>query len=224
MAQRSWAARSCPMSGGQTEKQVQLIIDFAPDVIMVTPSYMLNICEEFIRQGIDPRTCSLKIGIFGAEPWTEAMRSDIEQRVDIDAIDLYGLSEVMGPGVACECIEAKDGAVDLGRPLPARDRRPGDRRGAPRWRGRRAGLHVADERSAAGHPLPHARSDEAAAPDGAFDAANGQGDGADRRHADHSRRERVSIADRRAHRRSAAPGAALRPRSAARRHARPSRR
>jgi phenylacetate-CoA ligase len=100
-----------PMSGGQTEKQVQLIMDFAPDVIMVTPSYMLNICEEFIRQGIDPRTCSLKIGIFGAEPWTEAMRSDIEQRVDIDAVDLYGLSEVIGPGVACECIEAKDGAV-----------------------------------------------------------------------------------------------------------------
>ena len=100
-----------PMSGGQTEKQVQLITDFAPDVIMVTPSYMLNICEEFVRQGVDPRTCSLKIGIFGAEPWTEAMRSDIEQRVDIDAIDLYGLSEVIGPGVACECLEAKDGAV-----------------------------------------------------------------------------------------------------------------
>jgi phenylacetate-CoA ligase len=100
-----------PMSGGQTEKQVQLIVDFAPDVIMVTPSYMLNICEEFIRQGLDPRTCSLKIGIFGAEPWTEAMRSEIEQRLDIDAVDLYGLSEVIGPGVACECIEAKDGAV-----------------------------------------------------------------------------------------------------------------
>jgi phenylacetate-CoA ligase len=100
-----------PMSGGQTEKQVQLITDFAPDVITVTPSYMLNIGEEFHRQGIDPRTCSLQIGIFGAEPWTEAMRSDIEQRFDIDAIDLFGLSEVIGPGVACECIEAKDGAV-----------------------------------------------------------------------------------------------------------------
>jgi phenylacetate-CoA ligase len=100
-----------PMSGGQTEKQVQLLTDFAPDVIMVTPSYMLNIGEEFHRQGIDPRTCSLQIGIFGAEPWTEAMRSDIEQRFDIDAIDLFGLSEVIGPGVACECIEAKDGAV-----------------------------------------------------------------------------------------------------------------
>jgi phenylacetate-CoA ligase len=100
-----------PMSGGQTEKQVQLIMDFKPDVIMVTPSYMLNLCEEFVRQGIDPRACSLRIGILGAEPWTDAMRSDIEQRVDIDAIDLYGLSEVIGPGVACECLEAKDGAV-----------------------------------------------------------------------------------------------------------------
>jgi phenylacetate-CoA ligase len=100
-----------PMSGGQTEKQVQLIMDFKPDVIMVTPSYMLNICEEFVRQGLDPRACSLRIGIFGAEPWTDAMRSDIEHRVNLDAVDLYGLSEVIGPGVACECIEAKDGAV-----------------------------------------------------------------------------------------------------------------
>jgi phenylacetate-CoA ligase len=99
------------MSGGQTEKQVLLIADFHPDVIMATPSYMLNICEEFLRQGLDPRSTSLTIGIFGAEPWTEAMRSEIEERLDIDAIDLYGLSEVIGPGVACECIEAKDGAV-----------------------------------------------------------------------------------------------------------------
>ncbi len=100
-----------PMSGGQTEKQVHLIVGFAPDVIMVTPSYMLNICEEFIVQGLDPRACSLKIGLFGAEPWTEAMRGEIEERLDIDAVDLYGLSEVIGPGVACECIEAKDGVV-----------------------------------------------------------------------------------------------------------------
>src|SRR5436190_6495670 len=100
-----------PMSGGQTEKQVQLIVDFRPDVIMVTPSYMLNIAEEFVRQGRDPREHSLKIGIFGAEPWTEAMRADIEHRLDIDAVDLYGLSEVIGPGVAAECVESKDGAV-----------------------------------------------------------------------------------------------------------------
>ncbi len=100
-----------PMSGGQTEKQVQLIVDFKPDVIMVTPSYMLNIAEAFVRAGLDPRDTSLKIGIFGAEPWSEAMRADIEARVGIDAIDLYGLSEVIGPGVAAECIESKDGPV-----------------------------------------------------------------------------------------------------------------
>ena len=100
-----------PMSGGQTEKQVQLIVDFEPDVIMVTPSYMLNIAEEFVRQGLDPRGHSLKVGIFGAEPWTEAMRVDIERRIGIDAVDIYGLSEVIGPGVAAECVESKDGAV-----------------------------------------------------------------------------------------------------------------
>ena len=100
-----------PMSGGQTEKQVQLIQDFQPSIIMVTPSYMLNIIEEFTRQGIDPATSSLKVGIFGAEPWTDAMRREIEARAGIDAVDIYGLSEVMGPGVASECIESKDGPV-----------------------------------------------------------------------------------------------------------------
>ncbi|PIM54172.1 phenylacetate--CoA ligase [Roseateles chitinivorans] len=100
-----------PMSGGQTEKQVQLIQDFKPDVIMVTPSYMQVIVEEFIRQGLDPRASSLKTGVFGAEPWTEAMRREIEQKAGIDAVDIYGLSEVMGPGVASECIETKDGPV-----------------------------------------------------------------------------------------------------------------
>jgi phenylacetate-CoA ligase len=100
-----------PMSGGQTEKQVQLIQDFQPSIIMVTPSYMLNIVEEFRRQGIDPATSSLKVGIFGAEPWTDAMRREIEEKAGIDAVDIYGLSEVMGPGVASECIESKDGPV-----------------------------------------------------------------------------------------------------------------
>jgi phenylacetate-CoA ligase len=100
-----------PISGGQTEKQVQLITDLRPDIIMVTPSYMQVIIEEMLRQGLDPRASSLKIGIFGAEPWTEAMRHDIEVRAGIDAVDIYGLSEVMGPGVANECIEAKDGPV-----------------------------------------------------------------------------------------------------------------
>lgn len=98
-----------PMSGGQTEKQVQLIQDFQPSIIMVTPSYMLNIVEEFQRQGIDPANTSLQVGIFGAEPWTDAMRREIEARAGIDAVDIYGLSEVMGPGVASECIESKDG-------------------------------------------------------------------------------------------------------------------
>ncbi|MGX4642109.1 phenylacetate--CoA ligase PaaK [Massilia sp. SYSU DXS3249] len=100
-----------PMSGGQTEKQVQLICDFQPSIIMVTPSYMLNIVEEFKRQGIDPAQSSLKVGIFGAEPWTNEMRRTIEQEAGIDAVDIYGLSEVMGPGVASECIESKDGPV-----------------------------------------------------------------------------------------------------------------
>jgi phenylacetate-CoA ligase len=100
-----------PMSGGQTEKQVQLICDFKPDIIMVTPSYMLAIAEEFARQGLEAHKCSLKVGIFGAEPWTEAMRAEIEARMGIDAVDIYGLSEVMGPGVANECIETKDGPV-----------------------------------------------------------------------------------------------------------------
>lgn len=100
-----------PMSGGQTEKQVQLIRDFQPSIIMVTPSYMQVINEEFIRQGVDPRESSLKVGIFGAEPWTEAMRREIETKSGIDAVDIYGLSEVMGPGVASECVESKDGPV-----------------------------------------------------------------------------------------------------------------
>ncbi|MES2016530.1 MAG: phenylacetate--CoA ligase PaaK [Pseudomonadota bacterium] len=100
-----------PMSGGQTEKQVQLICDFKPDIIMVTPSYMLNIVEEFTRQGMDAAKSSLRVGIFGAEPWTEAMRAEIETRAGLDAVDIYGLSEVMGPGVASECIESKDGPV-----------------------------------------------------------------------------------------------------------------
>jgi phenylacetate-CoA ligase len=100
-----------PMSGGQTEKQVQQIMDFKPEIIMVTPSYSLVIAEEFERLNIKPEEISLKVGIFGAEPWGEGMRSEIERKLGIDAIDIYGLTEVMGPGVACECIETKDGPV-----------------------------------------------------------------------------------------------------------------
>lgn len=98
-----------PVSGGFTERQVQLITDFKPDIIMVTPSYMLAIADEFDRQKIDARASSLRLGIFGAEPWTEGMRSEIERRMGLDALDIYGLSEVMGPGVGQECLETKDG-------------------------------------------------------------------------------------------------------------------
>ncbi|MFT5133364.1 MAG: phenylacetate-CoA ligase [Gammaproteobacteria bacterium] len=98
-----------PMSGGQTEKQAQLIQDFDPDIIMVTPSYMLSIADELERQGVDCQKLSLRVGIFGAEPWTDSMRKNLEQRLGIDAVDIYGLSEVMGPGVAQECVETKDG-------------------------------------------------------------------------------------------------------------------
>jgi phenylacetate-CoA ligase len=126
-----------PMSGGMTERQVQLIADFKPDIIMVTPSYMLAIAEEMERQGFDPRASSLKIGIFGAEPWTPAMRTAIEARVDMDAIDIYGLSEIIGPGVAQECIETKDGLtvwedhfypeiIDPESRLPVRDGEKGE--------------------------------------------------------------------------------------------------
>jgi phenylacetate-CoA ligase len=120
-----------PFGGGQTERQVQLIHDFRPDIIMVTPSYMLAIAEEFERQGLDPAQSSLRLGIFGAEPWTNDMRRAIEQRMGIDAVDIYGLSEVMGPGVANECVETKDGPTiwedhfypeiidpDSGQPMP----------------------------------------------------------------------------------------------------------
>ena len=100
-----------PMGGGQTAKQVQLIRDFKPRIIMVTPSYMLNVIDEMERQGMNPRDSSLEIGIFGAEPWTGSMRREIEERLEIDAVDIYGLSEVGGPGVANECIESKDGPV-----------------------------------------------------------------------------------------------------------------
>ncbi|UWQ53323.1 phenylacetate--CoA ligase PaaK [Leisingera caerulea] len=100
-----------PMSGGQTEKQVGLITDFKPDGIMVTPSYMLNILEQYHKVGMDPRECSLKVGVFGAEPWTDAMRKEVEEAFDMHAVDIYGLSEIMGPGVANECVETKDGPV-----------------------------------------------------------------------------------------------------------------
>jgi phenylacetate-CoA ligase len=102
-------ATAIPVSGGMTPRQVQLIQDFRPEVIMLTPSYMLTIIDEFSKQGIDPRSSSLQVGIFGAEPWTEQMRAEIEERMDMHAVDIYGLSEVMGPGISQECVETKDG-------------------------------------------------------------------------------------------------------------------
>ncbi len=98
-----------PVSGGQTERQVTLIADFEPRIILVTPSYCLNLIDEMVRRGMDPVSCSLQVGIFGAEPWTDELRSEIEDRLGMDAVDIYGLSEVMGPGVAQECVETKDG-------------------------------------------------------------------------------------------------------------------
>ena len=100
-----------PMSAGQTEKQVQMITDLQPSIVMMTPSYMLTLADEFARQGLDARKTSVRVGIFGAEPWSESLRAEIESRFHIDAVDIYGLSEVMGPGVACECAETKDGLV-----------------------------------------------------------------------------------------------------------------
>ncbi len=97
------------MSGGQTEKQVRLIQDFQPDIIMVTPSYMLNIADEMDRQGIDPHALKLRLGIFGAEPWTDELRRKVEERMGMRAMDIYGLSEIMGPGVAMECEESQNG-------------------------------------------------------------------------------------------------------------------
>src|SRR6266850_5205688 len=126
-----------PMSGGFGERQVQLIAEFGARVVLMTPSYMLAIADEFERQGVDPRDTALRIGIFGAEPWTEGMRDEIERRLGIDAVDLYGLSEVMGPGGACEFVESKDGPTiwedhfypevvdpDSGQPVP--DGQPGE--------------------------------------------------------------------------------------------------
>jgi phenylacetate-CoA ligase len=104
-------ATAVPVSGGMTERQVTLIQDFKPKAIMVTPSYMLNILEQFHKQGLDPRDCSLEVGVFGAEPWTDSMRKEVEEAFDMHAVDIYGLSEIMGPGVANECVETKDGPV-----------------------------------------------------------------------------------------------------------------
>ena len=160
-----------PMSGGQTEKQVQLIQEFAPEIIMVTPSYMLTILDEFRRQGLDPRQSSLRYGIFGAEPWTEAMRAEIEGAFDLQATDIYGLSEVMGPGVAQQFLGDETGPTiwedhfypeiidpETGEVLPE---------------GSEGELHLARERGAADHPVRDARRDAASAGRPDADASDG---------------------------------------------------
>ena len=151
-----------PMSGGQTHKQVQLICDLKPDLIMVTPSYMLVIAEEFLRQGLDPARTSLRAGMFGAEPWSEALRAQIESRCALAALDIYGLSEIMGPGVASECVESKDGPVIWEDHFYPEIVGPGERRGAARRHRGRAGVHHAHQGGTAVDPLPHARSECAA--------------------------------------------------------------
>ncbi len=152
-----------PISGGMTERQVQLIVDFKPKIIMVTPSYMLAIVEEMQKQGVDPKSCSLRIGIFGAEPWTAAMREAIETKTSLDAIDIYGLSEIIGPGVAQECIETKDGLTVWEDHFYPEIIDPDSGEAGAGGRKRRAGLHVVDKGSAADDSLSNARLDAAAA-------------------------------------------------------------
>lgn len=145
-----------PISGGQTEKQVQLIRDLKPDIIMVTPSYLLVLAEELRQQGLDARATSLRIGILGAEPWSEAMRSQIESAMQIDALDIYGLSEVMGPGVASECVESKDGPVIWEDHFYPEVIDPQTAGRGPRRRARRTRAHIAHQGGTANHPLSDA--------------------------------------------------------------------
>ncbi len=167
-----------PISGGMTPRQVRLIEDFKPKGITVTPSYSLSILDEFAAQGLDPRDSSLEVGIFGAEPWTNAMRHEIEQAFDMHAVDIYGLSEVMGPGVSMECVEAKDGLHIWEDHFYPEIIHP--ETGEPVAEGEQGELvfHFADQGSLSDHPLPHPRPDPPAARHGAVDAADGKGDGA----------------------------------------------
>ncbi len=145
-----------PVSGGMTERQVQLIRDFEPRVIMVTPSYFLSILDEMERQGLDPKASSLRIGIFGAEPWTESMRREVEERTAMDAVDIYGLSEVIGPGVAQEAVETKDGLHIWEDHFYPEIVDPITGELLARRRARRAGVHQPHQAGHAGAALPHA--------------------------------------------------------------------
>jgi len=200
-----------PMGGGNTEKQIQLIQEFRPTVIMATPSYMLTLADAMQRMGLDPSATTLRLGMFGAEPWTNQMRAEIENSLALDAIDVYGLSEIMGPGVACEFVGHKDGPHIWEDHFYPDDHRPGHRRGAARGRTRRTGVHLADQGSDADDPLSHPRPHPPAARHRMPDAADRQDHRAQRRHADHPRRERVPDPDRGS---AAAPRQAVWPLSA----------
>lgn len=187
-----------PMSGGQTEKQIQLIQDFEPDAILATPTYLLAIADAMQKMGLDPRATSLKTAVLGAEPWTQEMRRELEQAWDLNACDIYGLSEVMGPGVAGESCETKDGShiwEDHFRPEIID---PFD--ASQTMRGRRAGrarLHVPDQAGAADHPLPHSRPHAAAARHRRPEASpDGPHHGPQRRHDHPPRRQSLPVPDR----------------------------
>ena len=180
-----------PMSGGFGERQVQLIREFGARVVLMTPSYMLAIADEFERQGVDPRDTAMRVGLFGAEPWTEGMRAEIERRLGIDAVDLYGLSEVMGPGVACEFVETKDGPTIWEDHFYPEIVDPESGQLVADGRAGRAGADVAHQAGDAGHPLSHARPHAPDAGIGHGAAAHGQDHRPQRRHADRARRQPV---------------------------------
>jgi phenylacetate-CoA ligase len=184
-----------PVSGGMTERQVLLIADLRPAVIMVTPSYMLAILDEFERQGLDPSVSSLRVGMFGAEPWTDGMREEIERRAAIDAVDIYGLSEVMGPGVASECVETKDGLVVWEDHFYPEIVDPTS--GEPVADGERGEL-VFTTLTKEALPVIRYRTRDLTRllPGTAHDAPSGAGDGPKRRHDDRPGRQRLPDADR----------------------------
>ena len=199
-----------PASGGMTGRQVRLIADLRPRVIMVTPTYMLTILDEFDRAGLDARASSLEIGIFGAEPWTEQMRAELEERAGLHAVDIYGLSEVMGPGVAVECVETKDGLTVWEDHFYPELIDPVLRRAGRRGRARRDRVHVADQAGHAAGPVPDQGPDPAAAGHG---PARAPADGADhrpvRRHDRAARGQRVPDPDRGGPAPGPGPGPAL---------------
>jgi hypothetical protein len=206
-----------PVSGGQTQRQVQLIVDFDPDIMMVTPSYLLNITDEMDKLGVDASKLALRAAVVGAEPWTEAMRREINRRLHMQALDTYGLSEVIGPGRRAGMRGDRGWPNVMGRPFLSRDHRSGDGRGVARRIGGRTRPYMPHQRGAAGHAISHARPHPATAghsPDDAPDRARHR---PLRRHADHPRREHVPIADRGAGASHACLGPQLSDRSAARR-------